>query len=231
MRIVTWNIRFGEGVEAAIEALTTRDQLRNADAYLLQEMDGPGASTLAAALGCHHVYAAASVHPRTGRDFGNAVLSPWPLDGGEEIELPHKARVTGQPRIALKATARHDDSDVVLCSIHTETPALGPTRRQEQFAALSRETSTWDTSPAIVGGDFNTVTQRGVRALTATFERVGFAHASVGATTTLRRAGRNFTLDHVFARGLTPVESGVVRQIDASDHAPVWVVLERPTEE
>ena len=30
----------------------------------------------------------------------------------------------------------------------------------------------------------------------------------------------------VVARGLAPVESGVVRGLDVSDHAPIWVLLE-----
>lgn len=42
----------------------------------------------------------------------------------------------------------------------------------------------------------------------------------------MRRGGQDFALDHIFSRALWPLATGVVRGIDASDHAPVWVVLE-----
>lgn len=225
VKVVTWNIQYGNDVDGAIDALSGRDRLAGADALLLQEMDEKGTSAVASALGYHSVYAAASVHPRTGREFGNAVLSPWPLVASQVIELPHKARLAGQPRIGLMAVARLESTDIALCATHTETAMLGPSRRREQFTVLGQVASKWTTEQVVIGGDFNTVTSRGIRALVTRFDDLGFRHVSLDAVTTQRRTGQGFTLDHIFARGFTPIESGVVRDIDVSDHSPVWVEL------
>ena len=134
----------------------------------LQEMDEAGTEAVADALNLYYVYASASTHPKSGRDFGNAVLSPAPLEARAVIELPHKARVGGQPRIAISAVAHLNGSDdVTLCCSQTEIPALSSTRHQEQFAALASTAADWQTDHVAVGGDFNTVTRKGVRALIA----------------------------------------------------------------
>ncbi len=226
MKVVSWNIMHGLDVEGAIDALSTYDRLCRPDLLLLQEMDEAGTATMADALDLNYAYAAASVHPKSGRDFGNAILSPFPLIDDWIVELPHKARAGGQPRIAAVAVTRIEGHDVTVCSTHTEIPALSAAKRQEQFATLAAAASRWPTDQVVVGGDFNTVTRKGVRKLVNLFEDVDFSHVSIDAITTLRRIGQNFTLDHLFARGLWPVESGVVRGLDVSDHAPIWVTLE-----
>ncbi len=52
------------------------------------------------------------------------------------------------------------------------------------------------------------------------FENADFSHVSIDAIANSRRVGQNFTLDHLFARGLWPVESGVLRNLDVSDPCP-----------
>ncbi len=84
-RVVTWNIQFGVEVEAAAHALLRTDELRSADIVLLQEMDEVGTETIARTVGLNHVFASSGVHPRTGRHFGNAVLSRWPLRDPEVV--------------------------------------------------------------------------------------------------------------------------------------------------
>ncbi len=226
IKVVSWNIRFGLDIDGAEAALREVDELRSADVLLLQEMDEAGTKSIAAALGLHHVYGAGGAHAKSGRDFGNAVLAKSPLRGKAVLELPHQARVGGHPRVAVSAEANLGGSSVTLCSTHTEIPALSTTRRHEQFATIASAAAGWPTERAIVGGDFNTVTSRGVRALTRLLGDSGLAHVSVEAITTLRRIGQDFTLDHIFARGLRPLESGVVRGLDVSDHSPIWVSLE-----
>jgi endonuclease/exonuclease/phosphatase family metal-dependent hydrolase len=206
VKIVSWNIRHGYDVERAIEELATNDLLRGADVVFLQEMDSDGAAAVAEALGHQHVYAAGSSHYRTGREFGNAVSSPWPLDDHDVVELPHKARFRGQPRVAVKTVATVDG----------------------QLAVLGQAAATWPTELAVIGGDFNTVSARSVRSLVDRFESHGFAYVSRDAVSTLRRIGQDFTLDHIFARGFHASASGVARGVDVSDHDPVWAeIVER----
>ncbi|MGI9615300.1 MAG: endonuclease/exonuclease/phosphatase family protein [Acidimicrobiales bacterium] len=228
-RIVSWNIRHGDDVDRAIHLLRDDEQLRDADAIFLQEMDHDGTLAIAEALGLSHSYATAGPHYRTGRDFGNAVLSPWPLSDEEVIELPHKARIRGQPRVAVKAVATVGDLAVSLSTTHTEIPSLGKKKRDDQVEVLASVAARWPTELAVVGGDFNTVSVKGIRSLTERFAKHGFAHVSSDAVRTLRRVGQDFTLDHVFARGFDAVASGVTR-VEVSDHDPVWVELERAAE-
>ncbi len=225
IKVVSWNIRFGLDIDGAEAALRDVDELRSADVLLLQEMDGPGVDKLADGLGLHAAFASSGIHAKTERDFGNAILTPAPLRDRTVVELPHQARVGGHPRVAISARVDLGGREVTVCSTHTETPALSAARRVEQFAAVAGFASSWPTACSIVGGDFNTVTTRGIRKLTALFDEAGHAPVSLEAVT-MRRGGRSFALDHLFARGLSPVASGVVRGLDASDHAPIWVVLE-----
>ena len=87
----------GLDVDEATEAVRNNDRLSTHDVLFLQEMDEAGTEAVADALNLYYVYASASTHPKSGCDFGNAVLSPAPLEARAVIELPHKARVGGQP--------------------------------------------------------------------------------------------------------------------------------------
>ena len=52
----------------------------------------------------------------------------------------------------------------------------------------------------------------------------GFSRASRDAGVTVEKAFFNFTLDHVFVKGLELIESGTT-ETEASDHRPLWVLL------
>lgn len=223
--VVTWNIQFGVQAASAARALDTSPDLRGADVILLQEMDEPGARLIADRLDLDVVYSAASVHPQTGREFGNAVLSRRPLREPGVVELPHTSAIEGQPRIMVHAAIDVDGSHLRVGSVHTEVPSLSPPKRRRQFATIGAAAAGWDEPLRIVGGDFNTLTRRGIGAVTAALEPAGARRVTAGAGPTLRRSGRDFTLDHIYASGLAPAATGVVNGLDASDHCPLWVRL------
>lgn len=225
VHVVTWNIQFGLEAAAAAEALGSIESLRSADLILLQEMDEAGTELIAQEIGANHVFAAPGPHRQTGRSFGNAVLSKWPLSDSGVIALPHKSALQGQERLVLGAVASVGSASIAACSVHTEVPTLSPSKRRRQFEELARATSRWEHLPFVVGGDFNTLTERGVGAVDRAMEAVGASRVSAGADPTLRRGGREFALDHIYARGLAPVDCGVVRGLGASDHRPLWVRL------
>ena len=77
--VVTLNIKFGRRVDRARQLFARVDELARAHIVLLQEMDAKGTEALASALRMSHVYHRATVHAKTGRDFGNAVLARWPM--------------------------------------------------------------------------------------------------------------------------------------------------------
>lgn len=223
--VVTWNIQFGVEAGAAAEALQAHPELGSADVVLLQEMDEAGTETIARTVGLNYVFVSSTVHPRTGRDFGNAVLSKWPLRDADVVMLSHKSALQGQYRVAVRATVSFGAIDVDACSVHTEVPSLSPSKRLRQFEQIAEATEQWEPERLVVGGDFNTLTRRGVDAVSERLGRIGAERVSAGAGTTLRRGGKEFTLDHVFARTMPALDSGVVRGLTASDHRPLWVRL------
>lgn len=62
LRIVSFNIKFGRRIDAAIEVLGTGN-LRGADVLALQEMDEVGVERIARALKLNYVYYPGSIHP------------------------------------------------------------------------------------------------------------------------------------------------------------------------
>ncbi len=223
--MVSWNIQHGLEVEKAAAELAARDELRNADIILLQEMDELGTVRIAESLGLDYVYATAGTHSQTGRNFGNAVLSRWSMGEPDAALLPYKAAIGGHPRVVVGSTVSVGGMAVRACSVHTEIPSLSSGKRLRQFEEIAAVTARRPRELLVLGGDFNTVTRRSINALAARMASVGADRASAGAGTTLRRGGREFTLDHVFVRGLIPDATGVVLDIEASDHRPLWVRL------
>jgi endonuclease/exonuclease/phosphatase family metal-dependent hydrolase len=225
--VVTWNVQFGVGAQAAADALLGSSELQGADFVLLQEMDEQGTALIAEAVGLDYVYVAASVHPQTGRNFGNAVLSRWPLTDPGVVTLPYKSTLQGQPRQVVHAVAHLGTFRLRACSVHTEVPTLSSPKRLRQFAAIGDVAHAWERDALVIGGDFNTLTRRGVAAVSARLAPIGAHRVTDGAGPTLRRGGREFALDHIYARSLTPHSCGVVAGLNASDHRPLWVRLAR----
>lgn len=216
LRVVSFNIQFARNVDSAIALLAGEPALAGASVLLLQEMDAPATSRIAAALGMHYVYYPSTIHYKSGRDFGNAVLSRWPIVADAKIELPHRAFLTGVARAATAATLQVGDRLVRVYSVHlstiTEVHAGG---RRAQLAAVLADAARYER--VIVGGDLNQHSMGQVAA------RAGFAWPT-------RHGPRTATLgriDHILTRGLSlPAQAaaGTVRSNrGASDHLPVWV--------
>jgi endonuclease/exonuclease/phosphatase family metal-dependent hydrolase len=220
VRIITFNIKYAVQTQRALELLQSNDDLRMADVLLLQEMDEEGTWRLAEALGMHYVYYPAVRHTRTGRDFGNAVLSHWPIVAHERILLPHTARFTRTRRTATAATLQVGDRQLRVYSVHLATILeAGPRTRAQQLCAVVDDALGYD--HAIVGGDLNSST------VAEAAERMGlqWPTATVGWT------ALGGTLDHILLHdmGMTRRGAGVVRDVrGASDHRPVWIEVAFP---
>lgn len=223
MRVVSWNIQFGLAPATAAEELGNHPDLRDADILLLQEMDEVGTELIAGALGFEYVFNSTAPHANTGREFGNAVLSRWPLRDDAEILLPHVAPVNGQPRSATRAVVDAAGRSIVVYSVHTEVPTLRLVRRIEQFAAVTADVVEREELHVIVGGDFNTVTSRGVDALTAAMEAAGLGRLSSREPSYRGRGA--LLLDHIFGAGFRVVARGTAAGTEASDHDPIWAEL------
>lgn len=222
--VVTYNLRYGEAISQTVAAFQTIEPLPAADFILLQEMDEAGVAALARALGYDYVYAAASV-AEDGDDFGNAILSRWPLSEPRKIILPGLHPLTGQQRTAMRATARVGGADVVLYSTHIEVATAPVELRVAQMAAVLADVPE-AAGFVIIGGDFNLVTAAGVTALAEQYAAGGLDHATAGLGPTLTRFGvRLSAADQLFTRGFAVLDAGVLGEVSASDHFPVWARL------
>jgi endonuclease/exonuclease/phosphatase family metal-dependent hydrolase len=222
IKVVSWNIELGLGIDTAIEDLTTIPELQDPDILLLQEMSPDSTRRVADELGMTFRYSAPAHHPKTSQPFGNAVLSPWPLTETTEVPLPHTAVVQGQSRAATSATVTVDGVVVVAYSIHIETVLLELRRRRRQVRTVGEHASASPSAgPVVIGGDFNSASKRSLAAFDQTLEGYGFDRLTAGDAT-FGRFGRPFALDHIYGRHLDLVEAGVARAAVASDHQPVW---------
>lgn len=221
LKVVTFNIAFSEKIDQAIDELRTHDPIRQPDILLLQEMDLDGVSRIAAALGLSYVYYPASV--LRGKDFGNAVLSRFPIVDDEKVLLPHESFGLHQRREAVRATIDLSGRRICACSIHTETPLLSLEKRLEQVRTVVA--SLPGAGPCLVGGDFNTFDGNSVRQVAPLFAQAGLTRASALSGPSLVQWPFRSELDHVFTRGFRVIASGVDPASRASDHLPVWVMV------
>ena len=219
LRVVTFNIQFARHVDRAIELLKRSGPLADADVLVLQEMDGPGTETVARALEMNHVYVPSAVHPQSDRDFGVAILSPWPLEDARKVLLPHRHRFRKMRRSAAAATVRAPIGAVRVVAVHLETVFGGSGNvRRNQARAVAAEEAAWP-GPIVIAGDFNGT--EAARELV----RLGFTWL----TRDVHDTAGPFDLDHIMVRGLcatrVPPAAKADDPLKASDHLPVWATL------
>jgi endonuclease/exonuclease/phosphatase family metal-dependent hydrolase len=225
LRVVTFNIAFAREMDRALEVLEGASPLRKPDLLVLQEMDAPSVERVARALGLNSVYMPSGIHPTSRRDFGSALLSPWPLVEPRKIVLPHGARVTHLRRAIVAATLVRGSRRVRVYGVHLPAPLSisGGSRREQVRLIIEDAASSPD--PVIIAGDFNS---HGVgKELVA----AGFTWVTRDVGTTTRWHFFGLSYDHVFVRGLAPAGEGgpafgvVEDNQGASDHRPVWALL------
>lgn len=219
LRVVTFNLKFGEHVDRASDLLSRQGPLNGADVIVLQEMDATGTEALAHALSLNYVYVPAASHPSSGKDFGLAILSPWPLKDTRKILLPHLHRIRKMRRAAAVATVSTGAVAVRVYAVHFET-ALGASAagRRDQARAIAVD-AVDAPGPIIIAGDFNGTA--GARELA----KAGFAWL----TRDVHNTAGPFDVDHILVRGLCATgrpEAAKERDVThASDHSPVWTVV------
>lgn len=217
LRIVSFNIEFARRIDGAIALLASDPALRSADVILLQEMDAAGTRRVAQALGMWYVYYPAIFHRRTRRDFGNAVLSRWPIVDDAKLVLPHPSRYARTHRSATAATVRIGASHLRVYSTHLGTVwDIGSGRRRDQLRAILADAAHHPL--VVIGGDLNDA-------------RIGLVAQQAGYAWPTRHGPRTTRFgrwDHVFLKGLeSPDTAASGTGADArhiSDHRPVWAV-------
>ena len=217
IRVVSFNVKYGRNVTGAAALLGGDVRLQGADVIALQEMDEAGVSCLARTLGLNYVYYPASVHPATHRNFGNAILSPWPIEDDAKIVLPHLGRFRKQQRIAVAATVCvRGELPLRVYSVHMETPvSVGPGAKRDQARAVLESAAGYPR--VLIAGDFN-----GRSVAETVFARSGFLWLTRDVGRTIAR----FSWDHLLTRGLRLAGCSSVgsapNAFKVSDHVPVW---------
>src|SRR5688572_9573980 len=217
VRIVSFNIAFGRRADSAIVLLKSNPALRGADVIRLQEMDAQSTRRVAHSLGFGYVYYPAIYSLRTQRDFGNAVLSRWPIVEDGKIVLPHVSRYARTQRIATAATIRIGKSNLRVYSTHLSTIFdVGEGARRDQLRAILADAKKYPR--VVIGGDMNS------NSVGRVARDMGYAWPTERGPHTTRGA----RWDHIFIKGLSipsAAAAGTVRDArGASDHRPVWAI-------
>ena len=222
IRVITYNIKLAKNTRQALRLLSDHHKLGDADIICLQEMDHHGVELIADALKYNFVYYPAILHPRHDKDFGNAILTKWPIIADQKIILPKLG--TGKlQRIAVNATLLINHTLVTVFCVHMEMF----TRHHQRRIPIDRIIDSIEPSitHCIVAGDFNTFNKSHCRAILKPFKEANFQLATGAIEWTYKYwylLNKRSTLDHIFTRGMSVVNTGRVDDRVASDHIPIW---------
>ena len=218
LRLVTFNIRHAVEIDSAIAVLRLTPALQGADVVALQEVDAPATERIARSLGMAYVYYPATLHPKYRRDFGNAILTRWPIVADHKLVLPHPGRFRRTVRTATAATITVDGEPIRVYSTHLGTPAeIGPRAKRNQIRGVMTDAAGY--ARVIILGDMNS------HGLGKTMRAGGYRWPTERNPRTFRFGN----WDHVFLKGITLAHDGATGVVPdvrrASDHRPVWAVV------
>lgn len=226
LRIATYNIHRCRGLDGRTRPDRIAAVLRavDADVVALQEVIGPGAQggghaeALGAALGMGWVMAPA--RQLRGHQFGNAVLSRFPILQQQEQDLSWKSC---EPRCMQRVDVSVDGRTLHLYNVHLGTAILERRHQARRLATIVADQRV--SGPKLVLGDFN----EWMRGLTTKLlsEKLN----SVDLRQHLRRR-RTYPgvfpilhLDHIYHAGrveiLTVTLPRTALALVASDHLPL----------
>ena len=241
LKIVSYNIRWrgGEELKQLAKLLHDDKEIGGASILCLQEVDrkkkrtgnSNTARTLADTLGMHYAWTA----PPTAKsgdeeETGVAIMSVYPLTDIKRIVLPN-AGPNQRRRVALGATLEIDGRKWRVYSAHAET-RIPLDKKMEQYNAVLQDLARYPPDmPAIVMGDFNTWEPNADNKTIKLFTGAGLK-TPFGAQRTFHRRVLflpiELRLDWVWLRGLEATGYGVDRQIEISDHYPLWTIVKPP---
>lgn len=216
LKIASFNIAFGVQIDSAIVMFRSTPELRDLDIILLQEMDDPGTKRIAEALQMRYVYYPAQLRKNTKREWGNAVLSRWPITEDKKLVLPHYNGPAATMRGATGVTLQIANRNVRVYSAHLGTIYnITPAERKDQLRTILEDATKYE--QVIAGGDLNSAS-------------VGKVAYNVGYDWPTQHIGKTMkvgSLDHMVTKGFAIPETDaagvVVNNHHASDHSPIWI--------
>ncbi len=245
----------GQNIRVASQIFSNNELLPPPDILALQEADKETgragkqhvAARLAADLGVGYVHVGAGlphgIQPKEREwwlnfeeqvaiddegDMGVALLSRVPLRDVERIDLPwHDC--AWRPRLAMAATISLSDQNLRLFNVHIDPH--GPLDNQHQQTEAVLELAEKHVGPAVILGDFNTLSKQKAIEIRRLLESHGFTTPFPTNIPTWRGAGLiRFHADWIFVKGVRVNRWGVVRPLNVSDHWPIWAEIEIGTQ-
>lgn len=231
IKVLSYNIKYALKVDQAINIIRENEDLIDSDIILLQEMDLAGVKKIAQKLQYNYSYYPATIHPIHKKDFGNAVLSKWPILSDKKIILP--SFNSKRQRIAVGATILINNEKIEVFSVHMGI-FVKPDQRK-QIVNLIVDSVEKDIEYCIAGGDFNTFTKADKKNINSTFLNAEYQLATRGIGWTNKHwylLNKKTELDHIYVKGMRVRETGKIIDRSASDHLPIWseLALERDSD-
>jgi len=235
LKILSYNIRWrsGDDLKDMIKLLKDDPEIGGAAILALQEVDrrkkrsgnNNTAKIIADELGLHYAWAAPpSVNATDEEETGVAILSVYPLSDVKRIVLPNPGPGKRR-RVALGATIEIENRQWRVYSAHAET-RIKFDKKLEQFKAVLDDLAQHPKDmPAIIMGDFNTWEPNAHDKVVKLFSDAGLKTPFDGKKTFRRKillVPLELKLDWVWLRGLEAANCGIDRQIEISDHYPLW---------
>lgn len=232
LRVMTYNIHHGAGMDGKLDLPRIAEVIKRVkpDVVALQEVDlktgrAQGvdqAAELGKLTGLHSAFGKAMDFD--GGEYGEALLSRWPLEEVRVIELPKADGA--EPRCILTARVQADGERpaFVFAGTHLEHAqaqlCLCQAGKLGSYLADSKGLS------VILAGDLNAEFD----SLPLTVLRRHYAVAATESLPTFPAGQPRKSLDHVLYRPTSAwqvVETQVIDESAASDHRPLLVVLQR----
>ena len=223
IKVVSYNIKHSARIKEAIDLLKNHEDLADADILLLQEMIPSAVEKIATDLNYNYIYYPAVLHPILHANFGNAILSKWPITFDENIIFP-PIKEKSRHRVAVAAKLKINGQNVLVYSLHMGV-FMKPGQRSQQIQGII-DAIDQDIEYCIIAGDFNTIKQKDQDGVIKTFSESGFEHATSNVDWTYKHwylMNYKSVFDHIFVRGSEILRSGKVDDRTPSDHLPVWM--------
>jgi endonuclease/exonuclease/phosphatase family metal-dependent hydrolase len=235
LKIVSYNIRWrgGDELKQLIKLLKEDPEIGGAHVIGLQEVDRNKKRTgnvntarqIADALGMRYAWAAPPDADGDGEEeTGVALLSVFPMTEVERVVLTHEGP-EGRRRVAVGATLQVGATPLRVYSVHAETRMPVEKKVEHWRAVLDDLRLHPKVAAAVVLGDFNTIKQKDVNAARRLFTSGGFTTPLADERTTWKTFVVELKLDWLWLRGLEARSAGIDKDVDLSDHWPLWATV------
>jgi endonuclease/exonuclease/phosphatase family metal-dependent hydrolase len=226
--VLTYNIHHGAGTDGKYDLSRVADVIRKsgADLVALQEVDKDTKRTrtdqpaeLERLTGFHAVFGKAMNYD--GGEYGDLILSRYPVSATDVHALPHKEGGKREPRCLVIAHVQSPAGEIVFASTHLDHTGGEENDRLAQANAIIAKLK-GGKLPTLICGDFNCPPKS-----EPIQNMVKHWQDTTGDAPTCPAEKPQNKIDYIFASGqFKSLEDQVIDDPVTSDHRPVRAVLE-----